>query len=78
MQYKKYMIMEEIISSLYVKLKKDSTQIYKVSSIDNESHIVVATQKDNSKIVLNLSDIENASDDDMLKYESDIREEYYP
>lgn len=70
--------MEEIISSLYVKLKKDSTQIYKVSSIDNESHIVVATQKDNSKIVLNLSDIENASDDDMLKYESDIREEYYP
>ena len=69
--------MEEITIGSYVKQKKDPTQIQKVFDIDCEGQSIDAIQKNGHRVILDISEVEPGSDDDMLLYESDIQIEYH-
>lgn len=69
--------MTQVENNSYIKLKEDPTKIYKVYDVDCERQIIDALQKDGSRTVLNFSEVEVGSDDDMLLYESDTQLEYY-
>lgn len=71
------MIMKEIVSGSYIRLKKNPIQIYKVFSIDYEGQSIDAIQKNGHRIVLDISEVELGSDDDMLLYENNTPIEYY-
>lgn len=63
--------MEEITHGSYIRLKKDPTQIYKVLDIDSEGQSIDAIQKKGNRIILNITEIEKGTDDDMVSYEGD-------
>ncbi|MCX4359026.1 MAG: hypothetical protein OSJ22_05260 [Rikenellaceae bacterium] len=66
---------EQITGGTYVKLKVCPSKIYKVTDVNFE--LIDATQKDKKRVVLNLSDVELGTDDDMIKYEDNsIQIEY--
>jgi hypothetical protein len=69
--------MKEIVSGSYIRLKKNPIQIYKVFSIDYEGQSIDAIQKNGHRIVLDISEVELGSDDDMLLYENNTPIEYY-
>ena len=69
--------MNEITIGSYTRLKKTPTQIYKVFDIDCESQSIDAIQKNGHKLILDISEVELGSDDDMLLYESNTQIEYY-
>lgn len=60
---------EEISGGSYIRLKEAPTKIYKVTSVNERAKLVDATQQNGKRIPLELSDVELATDDDMLKYE---------
>ena len=69
--------MEEITIGSYIRLKKTPTQIYKVVDIDCEGQSIDAIQKNGHRVILDISEVELGSDDDMLLYESDVQIEYH-
>lgn len=69
--------MEEITIGSYIRLKKTPTQIYKVFDIDCEGQSIDAIQKNGHRVILDISEVELGSDDDMLLYESDVQIAYH-
>ena len=69
--------MKEITIGSYIRLKKTPTQIYKVFDIDCEGQSIDAIQKNGYRLILDVSEVELGSDDDMLLYESNTQIEYY-
>ena len=66
---------EKISGGSYIKSKIDPSKVYKVTDINGD--LIDATQKDKKRVVLNLSDITLATDDDMVRYEDEsIQIEY--
>lgn len=58
---------EKISGGSYIKSKMEPLKIYKVTDVNGD--LIDATQKNKTRIILNLSDVELATDDDMIKYE---------
>lgn len=66
---------KQIIYGSYIKLKESPSKVYKV--LDVNCGLIDATQKDKKRVILNLSDVEPGTDDDMIRYEdSSIQIEY--
>lgn len=59
--------MEEIKIGSYIRLIKDRTQIYKVSSLNEE--IVIAYNTNKIQQTLNISEIEIGDDNDMILFD---------
>lgn len=58
---------EKISGGSYVKSKNEPSKVYKVTDINGD--FIDATQKDKKRVILNLSDVVIATDDDMILYE---------
>lgn len=61
----------KIIGTSYIRLKNDIAKIYKVLSISDSKEFIDATQKDNTRVILNYLDVELANDEDRFLYEDD-------
>ena len=72
---KQYIMEKQITGGSYVKLKENPSKVYKVTDVNCE--LIDATQKDKKRVVLNISDVELGTDDDMIRYEDNsIQIEY--
>lgn len=60
---------EKISGGSYVKSKNEPSKVYKVTDINGV--FIDATQKDKKRVILNLSDVVIATDDDMILYEDE-------
>lgn len=66
---------EQITGGSYIKLKQSPSKIYKVTDVNCE--LIDATQKDKKRVVLNLSEVELGTDDDMYIYEDNYTQIEY-
>ena len=57
--------------------RKIECLLYKVFDIDCEGQSIDAIQKNGYRLILDVSEVELGSDDDMLLYESNTQIEYY-
>lgn len=58
---------DKISGGSYIKSKIEPISVYKVTDINNG--IIDATSKGGKRVILNLSEVELADDEDIFKYE---------
>lgn len=61
--------MKDITGGSYIRLIKEPTKVYKVTSVNEQAKLIDATDQNRNRISLNLMDVELADNDDIFTFE---------